>query len=189
MSLHEIFFIAVALAVDAFAVALVSGVSLPEITCRHTFRLCWHFGLFQAMMNVLGWLIGLSFRTLIESVDHWIAFALLLFVGSRMIIEAVREEQGEGKTDPTRGRTMVMLAFATSIDALAVGLSFSILNISIWLPALIIGLTALLFTAGGLHLGRALKNSAKIGAGVEIFGGLVLIVIGIKILFDHGVFG
>lgn len=92
MSLHEIFIIAVALAVDAFAVALATGVSLPEITYRHTFRLSWHFGLFQAMMNVLGWLVGLSFRTLIESVDHWIAFSLLAFVGLRMITEAIWEE-------------------------------------------------------------------------------------------------
>ncbi|MEJ2689683.1 MAG: manganese efflux pump MntP family protein [Deltaproteobacteria bacterium] len=189
MSLHEILFIAVALAVDAFAVALATGVSLPKITFRHTFRLSWHFGLFQAMMNVLGWLAGLSFRTLIESVDHWIAFFLLAFVGLRMIAEAIWKEQGDGKTDPTRGRTLVMLAVATSIDSLAVGLSFSILKISVWLPALVIGITALLLTAVGLHLGRAVKNSAKLGVSVEIFGGLVLIGIGVKILFDHGVFG
>lgn len=189
MSLHEIIFIAVALAVDAFAVALAAGVSLPEVTFRHTFRLAWHFGLFQAMMNVFGWLAGLSFRSLIESVDHWIAFFLLAFVGLRMIIEAVRTEQSEGKTDPTRGRTMVMLSVATSIDSLAVGLSFSILKISVWLPALVIGLTALLLTAIGLHLGRVAKTSAKLGVGVEIFGGLVLIAIGVRILFDHGVFG
>lgn len=189
MSFHEIIIIAVALAVDAFAVALATGVSLPEITWRHTFRLSWHFGLFQAMMNVLGWLAGLSFRALIESIDHWVAFSLLAVVGLRMIVEAVREEPQDGKTDPTRGRTMVMLAVATSIDSLAVGLSFSILKISVWLPALIIGITALLLTAAGLYLGRAFKNTAKLGAGVEVFGGLVLIAIGVKILFDHGVFG
>lgn len=189
MTFHEILIIALALAVDAFAVALAAGVSLPEITYRHTFRLSWHFGLFQAMMNILGWLAGLSFRSLIESVDHWIAFFLLAFVGLRMIVEAAREEKREGKSDPTRGKTLVILAVATSIDSLAVGLSFSILKISVWLPALVIGITALLFTAGGLHLGRAVKNTIRLGASVEIFGGLVLLAMGVKILFDHGVFG
>lgn len=189
MSLQEIFFIAVALAVDAFAVALAAGVTLPKVTCRHAFRLAWHFGLFQAMMNIFGWLAGLSFRALIEGVDHWIAFFLLAFVGLRMIVEAVREEERQEKTDPSRGRTLVLLSIATSIDSLAVGLSFSILKISVWLPALVIGLTALLFTAGGLYLGRAVKASAKIGMGVEIFGGVVLVAIGVRILLEHGVLG
>ena len=133
MSLQTIFLIAVALAVDAFAVALAAGVSLPRITVRHTFRLSWHFGLFQAMMNVFGWMAGLSFRGVIESFDHWIAFALLSSVGLRMIKEALHDGGEENKSDPTRGRTLVMLSIATSIDSLAVGLSFAVLKISVWL--------------------------------------------------------
>ena len=189
MSLQAIFLIALALAVDAFAVALAAGVSLPRLTLRHTFRLSWHFGLFQAMMNVFGWLAGLSFREVIESFDHWLAFALLSFVGLRMIKEAL-QDGGEGKkSDPTRGKTLIMLSIATSIDSLAVGLSFSILKISVWLPAVIIGLMALALTAAGMYIGRAVGSASRLGATVEVAGGVVLLAIGFKILIEHGVFG
>ena len=109
--------IALALAVDAFAVALAAGVSLPKISFRHTFRLAWHFGLFQGGMNIIGWAAGVSFRSLIESFDHWLAFSLLFLVGARMIHEALeRDDQERPSTDPTRGYSLVMLSVATSID-------------------------------------------------------------------------
>ncbi|OGR04048.1 MAG: hypothetical protein A2511_10940 [Deltaproteobacteria bacterium RIFOXYD12_FULL_50_9] len=189
MSTSAILIIALALALDAFAVALAAGVSLPSVNSRHLFRLAWHFGLFQAMMNIIGWTAGLSFRELIESFDHWVAFGLLILVGLRMIYEAIHGVDDQNKkADPTRGKTLVVLAVATSIDSLAVGLSFSLLKIEIIKPALIIGVVAALLTAVGLMLGRLLKTASRLGAKVEIAGGLVLIAIGIRILFDHKVF-
>jgi len=189
MSFSAILLIALALAVDAFAVALAAGISLPRVTLRHTFRLAWHFGLFQAGMNIIGWAAGLSIRSLIESFAHWVAFALLAFVGGRMIKEALEGAEGRAKAkDPTKGRTMVMLAVATSIDALAVGLSFAVMQVDVWFPALIIGIVATILTILGLHLGRFAGSASRLGAKVEIGGGLVLIVIGLNILHQHGVF-
>ena len=189
MDLSTIFIIALALAVDAFAVALAAGISLPWVGKRHTFRLAWHFGLFQAGMNVIGWGAGLTVRALIERFDHWLAFALLAFVGGRMIVEAIglKDEGQEGK-DPTRGRTLVILSVATSIDSLAVGLSFAVLKISVWFPALVIGVVATILTGIGLHLGRVVGSASRLGSKVEVAGGLVLIAIGLRLLNEHGVF-
>jgi putative Mn2+ efflux pump MntP len=189
MDLATTLIIALALAVDAFAVALATGVSLPVVGFRHTFRLSWHFGLFQGGMNVIGWSLGLTFRSLIEGFDHWVAFVFLSAVGLRMIYEACTDkDQQEQAADPTRGYSLVILSIATSIDALAVGLSFSILGVSIWQPALIIGIVATILTITGLHLGKLIRNAARLGHFAESFGGVVLIAIGIKILHDHGVF-
>lgn len=188
MSFVSILFIAVALAVDAFAVALAAGVSLCRVDRRQVFRLAFHFGLFQAGMNILGWFGGLTIRSLIESFAHWLAFVLLAFVGLKMIREAIREEHEEGEaSDPTRGRMLVTMSVATSIDSLAVGLSFAVLKINVWFPALIIGLVAAALTALGLKLGCLLGAASRLGARAEIAGGLVLIVIGLKILYEHGV--
>ena len=189
MDIWTIILIALALAVDAFAVALASGVSLCQVSGRQTFRLAFHFGLFQAMMNIIGWAAGLTVRILLEKVDHWLAFGLLALVAAKMIKDAVvgREEEAE-KIDPTKGYTLVMLSVATSIDSLAVGLSFSVLNVSIWLPATIIGLVATLLTILGLKLGCLLGSASRIGSRAEIIGGLVLLGIGINILHQHGVF-
>lgn len=189
MDLLSVLLVALALAVDAFAVALATGVCLPRVGFRQTFRLAWHFGLFQAGMNVVGWGGGLTFRALLESFDHWLAFALLLLVGGHMIREALRpkDEQCPG-SDPTRGWSLVMLSVATSLDSLAVGLSFAVLQVEIWLPALIIGLVATLLTGVGLHLGRLVRNASRLGTAAEVAGGLVLIAIGLSILHEHGVF-
>lgn len=189
MEIWTIILIALALAVDAFAVALASGVSLCQVSGRQTFRLAFHFGLFQAMMNIIGWTAGLTVRTLLESLDHWLAFGLLSLVAAKMIKDAVvgREEEAE-KIDPTKGYTLVMLSVATSIDSLAVGLSFSVLNVSIWLPAAIIGAVATLMTIMGLKLGCLLGSASRIGSRAEIAGGLVLLGIGLNILHQHGVF-
>jgi putative Mn2+ efflux pump MntP len=189
MDLPAILLIALALAVDAFAVALATGVCLPRLTFRHTFRLAWHFGLFQAGMNIIGWGGGLTFRTLLESFDHWLAFGLLLVVGGRMIHEALTDHADQcSQADPTRGWSLVMLSVATSIDSLAVGLSFALLKVEVWLPALVIGLIAALLTGLGLHLGRLVKSAARLGTATEVAGGLVLIGIGLSILHQHGVF-
>lgn len=188
MEFSTILLIALALAVDAFAVALAAGVSLCQVNSRQLFRLAFHFGFFQAGMNILGWLGGLTVRSYIETFDHWLAFGLLFFVGIKMVWEAIREEHEAGKgTDPTRGRMLVTLSIATSIDSLAVGLSFAVLEVSVWLPALIIGLVASGLTALGLRLGCLLGAASRLGARAEIVGGLVLIGIGLKILHEHGV--
>ena len=176
--------IAVALAMDAFAVALGAGLTLSSMNGRHLFRLGFHFGLFQALMPIVGWLAGMTVQQWIAAYDHWIAFGLLGFVGGKMIWEAFREEGEEAAaTDPTRGMTLVMLSIATSIDALAVGLSLAMLGVSIWVPSLVIGVVAGAFTVAGMLLGRRLGVSWE--RKVEAFGGLVLCGIGIKILVEH----
>lgn len=183
MDLITIFGIALALAMDAFAVALTAGAVLDPLTRRHLFRLGFHFGLFQALMPTAGWLIGMTVQKWISAYDHWIAFALLAFVGGRMILEAFDEDDDKEVSDPTRGLTMVMLSVATSIDALAVGLSLAMLGISVWLPAAVIGVVAGVLTVLGMLLGRRLGHNW--GKRVEVCGGLVLCVIGLKILLEH----
>jgi len=180
-------FIAVALAMDAFAVSIAAGVALKSVSARQTFRLAWHFGLFQALMPVIGWSAGLTVRAHIEAYDHWIAFALLVFVAQGMLRSAFKADQDEGcAKDPTKGLTMVMLSVATSIDALAVGLSLSMINISIWTPALIIGLVAGGFTTAGMHLGKLIGGLPRLSRWAEMTGGIVLLAIGVNILREHG---
>lgn len=176
--------IAFALAMDAFAVALGAGLNLPRLTGRHLFRLGFHFGLFQALMPIVGWLAGLTVQRWIVAFDHWIAFGLLAYVGGKMLWEALHKEEAETTaSDPTRGWSLVVLSVATSIDALAVGLTLALLNISVWYPALVIGLVAGVMTLAGMLLGRRLGRAW--GPRVEILGGLILLGIGFKILFEH----
>ena len=180
---------AFALAMDAFAVSIASGVSLKRVNLRQTFRLSFHFGFFQALMPVIGWSGGLTVRSLIEQYDHWIAFLLLALVGGHMIRESFHSEKDtKEKNDPTRGITLIILSIATSIDALAVGLSLSILNISIWVPALVIGIVAAIATGVGLHIGKKVGTASHVGQYAELVGGTVLLLIGIRILYEHGVF-
>jgi len=179
-------FLAVALAMDAFAVSIATGVSLKSVSPRQTFRLAWHFGLFQAMMPVIGWGAGLTVRSRIEAYDHWVAFALLAFVAQGMLRSAFKGEAAEADAkDPTKGMTMVMLSVATSIDALAVGLSLSMINVSIWTPALIIGLVAGAFTTLGMHLGKMIGSMDQLSRWAETTGGAVLLAIGVNILREH----
>jgi len=181
--------IAVALAMDAFAVAVAAGVTLRSVSYRQYFRLAWHFGLFQALMPILGWAAGLTVRQAIEAYDHWIAFGLLLFVAVGMLREALGGEDQEARAkDPTRGMTLVMLSVATSIDALAVGLSLSMIQVTIWTPALIIGVVACAFTLTGMYLGKTIGSIGRLRRYAEVLGALVLIAIGLNILYEHGVF-
>ncbi len=179
--------IAVALAMDAFAVSIATGVSLKDVSFRQTFRLSWHFGLFQALMPIIGWRAGLSIHTRIESYDHWVAFSLLSFVGINMIRKTFQQDKYEGqKKDPTKGLTLVVLSVATSIDALAVGLSISMLNVSIWTPALVIGIVAGIFTIIGLQIGKRIGSVMRLSLYTEAIGGIVLLAIGLNILHEHG---
>ncbi|MBU1566447.1 MAG: manganese efflux pump MntP family protein [Proteobacteria bacterium] len=192
MNLLTILGIAVALAMDAFAVAIATGVSLKQVSIRQTFRLSWHFGLFQAFMPIIGWGLGSSVQSYMEAYAHWIAFVLLALVGSNMLKEALQAdedaEETKPKKDSTKGMTMVMLSVATSIDALAVGLSMSMLRVSIVTPAIIIGIVAGLFTIAGLHLGMRVARLTWLSTWAEIVGGLVLWIIGLNILRENGVF-
>jgi putative Mn2+ efflux pump MntP len=176
--------IALGLAMDAFSVAIGVSIALGGTTKRQTFRLAWHFGLFQALMPIIGWAAGTSVRPWIEGWDHWLAFILLVVVGGRMIFESVHSHSGEpARTDPTRGWSLVVLSIATSIDALAVGLSFAALGVQVWIPAAIIGATAAVMTLLGALWGRAL--GARFGSRMAVVGGVVLIAIGVWIIFEH----
>ena len=173
--------IAVALAMDAFAVALSAGVLLNPVTRRQLFRLGFHFGLFQGGMPVIGWLAGIGLKRFVTVYAPWIAFGLLTFVGGKMVYEAITDhDENRERKDPTRGMTLILLSTATSIDALAVGFSLSLLGVNIWTPAVIIGIITALLTVTGMLLGR--KIGTIWGGRVEIVGGLVLISIGLKIL-------
>ncbi len=175
--------IAFGLAMDAFAVAVGTSVSQEKLEKRQVFRLAFHFGLFQALMPVLGWAAGLSIETWIRTWDHWAAFGLLAFIGGKMVFESFRKGGERIKGDPTRGFSLVVLSLATSMDALAVGMSFAMLGTSVWFPAAVIGAVACGVTAAGMILGRRL--GAGFGKRSETAGGLVLIAIGVKILLDH----
>lgn len=184
MDLIVLFGIALGLAMDAFAVSIGVSVALGGASRRQTFRLAWHFGLFQALMPIIGWLAGSTVRPLIESWDHWLAFVLLAVVGGRMILEARRPKGDQSPiTDPTRGWSLVLLSTATSIDALAVGLSFAALGVEVWVPSAIIGVTACLVTVVGTLGGRTLGR--RFGDRMAVTGGLMLIGIGSWILVEH----
>ena len=189
MSLLSSLAVAIALALDAFAVSVSAGASLRRVDIGHYLRMALTFGVFQAAMPVIGWTLGISVRSWIEAWDHWIAFGLLLLVGLNMLREAFGgEEEGERGGDPSRGATLLLLAVATSIDAMAVGLSFSMAGISVWMPALVIGLVCAVLTALGIKLGSSLGRSELLGGKAEVLGAFVLIGIGVKILHEHGVF-
>jgi putative Mn2+ efflux pump MntP len=177
--------IACALAMDAFAVAVVTGLNLNPLTGRQVFRMPFHFGLFQALMPVLGWAAGKAVHRYISQFDHWIAFGLLAVIGGRMLWGAAHGDEAHGASinDPTSGWTLVLLSVATSIDALAVGLSLAMIGSPILVPAVVIGLVAAVFTAIGMLLGH--RIGSLWGKRVEALGGVILVAIGIKILAEH----
>jgi manganese efflux pump family protein len=183
MSLITIFLLAVALGVDAFSVAIGIGAANNKKSWAPVWRLSLAFGLFQFAMPIAGWQAGSTVVDMIAGFDHWIAFALLSFIGGKMIREAFEKESGEEKADQTRGWPLLLLSVATSIDALAVGFSFSLLKAPILFPAVIIGIICFGMTAVGMIFGKGLAK--LFGKKVEIFGGVVLIAIGTKILLDH----
>ena len=183
MNLAEILLIAFGLAMDAFAVCLGAGTTQHIKGPRPVFRLAFHFGLFQALMPILGWLVGSTINQWIAPVDHWIAFGLLAFVGVRMIRSGLDTEGESHATDPSRGATLIMLSVATSIDAFAVGLSLAVLGVGIIYPSMIIGLVAGAMSLLGIFLGGRLGKT--FGKRMEIVGGLILIVIGARVVISH----
>ena len=199
MSVWEIAVLGIGLSMDAFAVAVCKGMSMKRFSMRNAVIIAFAFGFFQAMMPFIGWILGTSFAEYIEAFDHWIAFVLLSVIGVKMILDAVKDlkEHKEPEEFSLKPLQLLILAVATSIDALAVGLSFAFLNMQagasesdpgIWISILIIGcITFMLSFAGvyvGCRFGVALESKA------QFVGGGILILIGLKILFEHlGVFG
>ncbi|MBN1351710.1 manganese efflux pump [candidate division KSB1 bacterium] len=183
MKFIDIIFISLALAMDAFAVAVAAGACLTEITFRHKFRLAFHFGLFQFMMPILGWFAGSEIVNYVADYDHWIALIILAIIGLKMIYEAFKPDSEEITRDITRGLTLVSLSTATSIDALAVGFSIGIIKNDILVPSIIIGIVAAAMTLLGLKSGAFL--SARFGRKITFVGGIILILIGIHIVLDH----
>ena len=182
--LVEIFLIAVSLALDAFAVSVSSGISIPGFGGRQAVKMGLWFGGFQFAMPLIGWLLGTSVSQYIEAVDHWVAFALLAIIGGRMVWGALRHGAGEEEAPPDlSARRLCLLAIATSIDALAVGVSMAFMNVPVLLSAVVIGVVAFgLSVVGGLagrRLGALFQRRA------ELVGGLVLVGIGVKILVEH----
>ena len=182
MSLITIFLVALSMAMDAFAVSLCSGVKIGPGP-RPVFRIAFHFGLFQALLPILGWLFGNTIEPLVRNFDHWVAFGLLAFVGVRMIRSGLSKDEDEIVKDPSRGWTMVMLSIAVSIDALAIGLSLGVIGVTIWTPAIVIGLVTGALSLIGLRVGNGVGK--RYGKPVEVLGGLVLIGIGVRIVMSH----
>lgn len=185
----EIWLLAVGLAMDCFAVSIASGILLKRTQWRPMLTMAFFFGLFQALMPLAGWLAASSFSHLIESVDHWIAFVILAFLGGRMVLESFKDDDCKHEYDPTKLKVMLALAVATSIDALAVGVSFAFLgmrNFSEILPPVgIIGFVSFSMSIAGLMFGIRFGCGIARRLRAELWGGIILIIIGTKILIEH----
>ncbi|OGO29457.1 MAG: hypothetical protein A2136_04240 [Chloroflexi bacterium RBG_16_54_11] len=184
MPFWTILLIAIGLAMDCFAVSLGVGTAGTTVGKRPIFRLFFHFGLFQGGMTLLGWLAGKTMVDYIANVDHWVAFGLLVFVAARMIRSGLRKEGAQPTlADPSRGMTLVMLSIATSIDALAVGLSLALLKVNVFWSALLIGGVSAALSLLGLTLGNQL--GLRFGKSMEVIGGIILVGIGLRVVITH----
>lgn len=183
MGFAELLLIAIGLSMDAFAVSIGKGLSVQRIKLRHSLSVGVWFGGFQALMPIAGYFLGVSFASMVENIDHWIAFVLLGLIGFNMIREALHSDECEEHNPDFSIRSMFVLAVATSIDALAIGISFAFLQVKIWSAASIIGITTFILSIVGLRIGNIFGCRYKSKA--EIVGGAVLIIIGTKILIEH----
>jgi len=183
MHLAAILFIAVGLAMDAFAVSIVTGSVYKDLHVKHAIRMALFFGGFQAVMPVIGFLAGLGMKEYIVHVDHWVAFGLLTFVGGKMVFEAFQIESAEKNRDPSNLLILLALSIATSIDALAVGITLSLLTSAIALAVTLIGVITFGLSLAGVYLGKRFGHFFE--SRIEVVGGLILIAIGIKILVEH----
>jgi len=183
MDVFAIVFIAIGLAMDSFAVSITSGMTTKNLRIMSALRVAIFFGLFQAGMPIIGWLAGLSVIDLISGIDHWLAFGLLSLIGCKMIYEAIKREPREEKMNPMNSYVLLILSVATSIDALAVGLSFAFLKIYIAAPIIVIGTVTFLLSFIGVFAGNRFGHFFE--KKIEIIGGVILIGIGIKILLEH----
>ena len=182
MHLSELFIIAVGVSMDAFAVSICKGLSVRTLQPKHSAATAFWFGGFQALMPLIGYFLGISFADFVANVDHWIAFVLLGIIGSNMIKESFSKDECEYSPDFS-AKAMFPLAVATSIDALAIGVSFAFLQVNIWKAVLFIGLTTGLFSAMGVWIGKWFGCRYKSKA--EFAGGFILVAMGVKILIEH----
>ena len=184
MTFLGLLLVAVGVSADAFAVALGKGLHMKTFDLRHAVAIAVAFGGFQGVMPLLGWLLASQFAGSITGVDHWVAFGLLVLIGAKMIVDAVRGGEDDAEDSDTLGvRELLLLSVATSIDALAVGISFAFLDVSIWRAAALIGVCTCLLSFVGVLVGR--RVGARFGAPAEIAGGVILILIGTRVLLDH----
>lgn len=183
MHLIEVLLLAVGLAMDACVVSAGAGASGRSTGGRATFRLGFHFGLFQFLMPILGWFAGLTVAGFIVAIDHWVAFALLAIVGGRMIRSGLEGEDDTASSDPSKGWSLILLSIATSIDALAVGFSLAMIGVEIWFPAVVIGVVTAAMSVAGLRLGARLGS--RFGHRMEVVGGIILVFVGARIVFEH----
>lgn len=183
MPLFTISLIAVGLAMDCLAVAITSGLAIKKLRIHHAAQIAFFFGFFQALMPVLGWLAGSGLRGLLSSWDHWIAFLLLCAIGAKMIYESQKLPDSKKDFNPLNFYVLLLLSLATSIDALAIGVSFAFLHISLFLPIILIGLITFFISFAGVflghHTGHFFENK------MELAGGIILIIIGFKVLVEH----
>ncbi len=182
MGFLQVFLIGVGLSMDAFAVAVCKGLNMKKIDYKYTVIIAAFFGGFQALMPFIGWLLGVQFESYIVSIDHWIAFALLSFIGGNMIKESFGNDEEEGEITYDL-KELFMLAVATSIDALAVGITFAFLRVNILSAIITIGITTFCLSIVGVAIGN--RFGAKYKNKAEFLGGLILILIGLKILLEH----
>ena len=185
MVFTELIIIAIGVSMDAFAVSICKGLSICTIRPRHAGLTALWFGGFQALMPLLGYFLGVSFADFVSDVDHWIAFILLGIIGGNMIKESLHKEECCTVDPDFTFRTMLAMAVATSIDALAIGVSLAFLKVNIWSAVLVIGLTTAMFSAAGVYIGNAFGNRYKSKA--EFAGGVILMAMGLKILLEHTV--
>lgn len=183
MDLINIIFIALALGMDAFSVAVAAGAYFQKATSRQKFRLSFHFGLFQFIMPIIGWFAGVGVEKYICDFDHWIVLIVLGIIGIKMIYDGLKNDDEAVKTDISKSLTLIILSLATSIDAMAVGFSMALIKQSIWIPSIIIGIVCAAMTLAGIYLGE--KASNKLGQKAFIIGGIILILIGVRIVCEH----
>ncbi len=183
MSFFELFLIAVSLSMDAFAVAVCTGLSIKKIKFHQTLSVGLYFGVFQALMPLIGFFVGSRFVKYIESFDHWVVFALLAVIGINMIKESRGKEEKDENSYSLKPAKMLVLALATSIDALAVGISFALMNVNIYSTVALIGCTTLVISMLGVRIGKSFGSKYKSPA--ELCGGVILILIGLKVLVEH----
>ena len=185
MTFLEIFLVAIGLSMDAFAVAICKGLAKPQINKKQTLLIGAYFGVFQALMPLAGWLLGSQFAGYVTQMAPWIAFVLLAWIGGSMIRESLSKNEEDGKPEPgeLRHREILMLAVATSIDALAVGVTFAFLQVNIVPAITIIGCTTFVISIAGVYVGNVFGSRYKSRA--ELTGGVILILIGLKILLEH----
>ena len=182
MGAIEILLISIGLAMDAFAVSVCKGLAMKKMSWKKAIIIGLYFGIFQAVMPVIGYFLGTTFERFITYVDHWVAFILLVGIGINMVKEAF-DKESENRNDNVDMKTMLVLSIATSIDALAIGITFACLKIHIVMPVITIGLITFIISVIGVKIGNQFGD--KYGKKAEIMGGVILILLGIKILLEH----